>query len=392
MKKNDVVLAMLISAGCILGLLTFHSSYILGQQKQAYKLGVNLDITGYSAWTGEPASRGIQLFTEQVNAKGGIDGHPIELIVYDNETSTEKSANNAKKLIQRDKVIAIFGTVLTATSNAAKPFAQEARVVMYTYSASFEPDYPDSFSFSTMVSTPDLVERIFDYFSERGMKRIATLCATDSTGQTWFEESNKAAKKYGLEIANEHFNVKDMDMTVQLAKLKGFNPQGLIVGVSGGPNAVVAKNFNQMGFKIPYITGTGNLSDVFIKLMHGSEPETLLIPGPYYVVWRELPDSFPQKKLMKEFTEAFQRRFNREADMYAAEAYDSARIMAEVLRQVKPEGQRDSVKIRDAIEKIKDFPAVYGRTFSLAKNDHRGVHKEACLMIQLKGDRFVMGK
>ena len=377
---------------CLFLLLGITSSPILAETRTAYKLGVNLDITGYSAWTGEPASKGIQLFAEQINAKGGIDGHPLELVVYDNETNAEKSANNVKKLIQRDKVLAVFGTVLTATSNAAKPFAQESRVVMYTYSAYFEPDYPDSFSFSTMVSTPDLVERIYDYFKEKGIKRVAGLFATDSTGQIWLEESNKAAKKYGIEIASESFNVKDMDVTPQLAKLKAGNPQALIVGVSGGPNAVVAKNFNQMGFKIPYITGTGNLSDTFLKLMEGNEPETLLIPGPYYAVWRELPESFPQKKLMREFTEAFQKRFKREPDMYAAEAYDSARIMAEVLKQVKPVDQSDSVKIRDGIERIKDFPAVYGRVFSLGKTDHRGVHKGACLMIRVKEGKFVIGK
>jgi branched-chain amino acid transport system substrate-binding protein len=392
MREKKFFETIFILMMCLSLLLGLNLSPASAQKKPAYKLGVNLDITGYSAWTGEPASRGIQLFAEQINAKGGIDGHPIELVVYDNETNTEKSANNVKKLIQRDKVIAIFGTVLTATSNAAKPFAQEAKVVMYTYSASFEPDYPDSFCFSTMVSTPDLVERIYDYIKEKGIKRVAGLFVTDSTGQAWFEESNKAAKQYGVEIASERFNVKDMDVTAQLAKLKAINPQVLIVGVSGGPNAVVAKNFNQMGFKIPYITGTGNLSDIFLNLMKGNEPETLLIPGPYYCVWRDLPDSFPQKKLMKEFTDAFQQKFKREADMYAAEAYDSARIMAEVLKQVNPGDQSDSVKIRDGIERIKDFPAVYGRTFSLSKTDHRGVHKDACLMIGVKEGRFVIGK
>ncbi len=261
-------------------------STVSAQKRTSLRLGVNLDTTGYAAWLGEPELRAVQLFAEQLNARGGIDGHPLELVVYDNESNPEKSSSNAKKLIQRDKTIAVIGTSITATSNAAKSVAQEEKVVMYSLSASFEPSYADSFSFATWTASSGQVETIYDYFVKRGIKRVATLCATDSTGQTWFDETNKGAKKYGLEIASERFGIKDLDVTAQLAKLKASNPQGLVVGVSGAPNAVVAKNFNQMGFKIPYATGSGNISDTFLKLMAGNEPETLVIPGTYYTVWR----------------------------------------------------------------------------------------------------------
>ena len=341
---------------------------------------------------GEPELRAIQLFAEQVNGGGGIDGRPLELVVYDNEANPEKSSSNAKKLIQRDKVAAVVGPLLTATANAAKSVAQEEKVVSYTFSGSFEPNFPDSFWFATWVHTPGMVETIYDYFVKKGIKRVATLCATDSTGQTWLDETTKSAKKYGLELASERFSVKDIDVTAQLAKLKATNPQALIVGVTGAPNAVVAKNFNQMGFKIPYVTGHGNISDVFLKLMEGNEPDTLLLPGAYYIVWRELPDSFPQKKLMKDFTEAFQKKFKKEPDIYAVVAYDAMRVIVQAMRQVKPQGPMDSPKLRDAIEKIKNYPAVYGGTYTFSKEDHRGINKDAALMLQVKGGRFVMAR
>ncbi|HVN24999.1 MAG TPA: ABC transporter substrate-binding protein [Syntrophorhabdales bacterium] len=367
-------------------------SEVAAQKKPVIRLGVNLDVTGYGAWLGEPELRAVQLFAEQINGRGGIDNYQLELVVYDNESNPEKSSTNAKKLIQRDKVAAILGTAITATSNAAKSVAQEEKVVTYSLSGSYEPSYADSFTFATWVHTSGMVETIYDYFAKNGIKRVAALCATDSTGQTWLDEANRSAKKYGFEIASERFNVKDVDVTAQLAKLKATNPQALIVGVSGAPNAVVAKNFNQMGFKIPYVTGHGNISDTFLKLMEGNEPETLLLPGAYYIVWRELPDAYPQKKLMKEFTEAFQKKFKKEADIYAVVAYDAARVIAEGVRQVKPEGPKDSQKLRDAMELMKNFPAVYGGTYTFSKEDHRGIKKDAALMIQVKGGKFVMAK
>ena len=149
MKKTTTLFAGLASLGFVLSLLTIPFSSLSAQQKSSIRLGVNLDSTGYAAWLGEPELRAVQLFAEQINAKGGIDGHPLELMIYDNESEPEKASNIAKKLIQRDKVTAMIATAITATSNAARPVAQEERVVMYSLSGSFEPNYPDSFCFAT---------------------------------------------------------------------------------------------------------------------------------------------------------------------------------------------------------------------------------------------------
>ena len=384
-KRTFFLLALCIG-------ILFTVSLASAQQKAPFRIGVNMDVTGYAGWTGEPSLRATQLYAEEVNAQGGIDGHPIELVIYDNESDAEKSMNVTKKLIQRDKVLAIMGPTITATSNAARPVVQEEKIVLYSNSASFQTDFPDSFCFSAGISSSMMVDAIFEHFIKKGFKRVALLCATDSTGQTWFEMTTTASKKFGLEFASERFNVKDLDMTSQLAKLKTINPQGLIVGVSGAPNAVVAKNFNQMGFKIPYATGGGNISESFLKLMADIEPETLIIPGAYCVVWKELPDSFPQKKLMVAFNDAFQRKFKKEIDIYAAYGYDAIRVTVEAIKQVKPEGPQDSVKIRNAIEKIKGFPAVYGTTYTFSKDGHRGLKKDACVMVQVKSGKFVMAK
>jgi ABC-type branched-subunit amino acid transport system substrate-binding protein len=77
----------------------FTVSLALAQQKAPIKIGVNMDVTGYAGWTGEPYLRAIQLYVEQVNAQGGIDGRPIELVIQDNETNPEKLTNDAARVI-----------------------------------------------------------------------------------------------------------------------------------------------------------------------------------------------------------------------------------------------------------------------------------------------------
>lgn len=390
MKKKIVFLAGFYLMASLITHLSLPDLVTAGNPP--LKLGVNLDTTGYAAWLGEPELRAVRLFAEQINASGGIDGHPLELVIYDNQSNPERSANNAKKLIQRDKVLAMISTSITATSNASKPIAQSAKVTMYSLSGSFEANYQNSYSFAGFVHTTDMVETIYDYFVQKGIKRVAVLCANDSTGQTWFDETSKASKKYGIKMASERFSVNDLDVTPQLARLKGINPQALIVGVSGKPNAVVAKNFNQMGFKIPYITGHGNISDSFLKLMKGNEPDTLLLPGAHFIVWKELPASYPQRKIMQEFTDAYQKKYQQTPDIYAVVAYDAARITVEAMKRVKPQGPQDSEKIRNAIEQIRSFPAVYGGTYTFSKDDHRGLKKTDALMIQVKDGQFRMAK
>ena len=390
MKKKMILLAGFCLVASFILRLCLPDAAVAA--KSALKLGVNLDTTGYAAWLGEPELRAIQLYAEQVNASGGIDGHPLELVVYDNQSNPEKSSGNAKKLIQRDKVAAMIATSITATSNAAKPVAQQEKVIMYSLSGSFEANYPDSYCFAGFVHTTGMVDTIYDYFAKKGIKRVALLCANDSTGQTWFDETTKAAKRHGITIASERFNVNDMDVTPQLAKLKAINPQALIVGVSGKPNAVVAKNFNQMGFKIPYITGHGNISDSFLKLMAGNEPDTLLLPGAHFIVWKDLPASYPQKKAMQEFSETYHKKFGKQPDIYAVVAYDAIRVTVEAMKRARAQGPRDSDRIRSEIEKIRNFPAVYGGSYSFSKEDHRGLRKEDALMLQVKSGQFRMAE
>ena len=127
MKKKTAFPIGLALLGFVLSLLVIPSSLLFAQQKAPYRIGVNMDITGYAGWGGEPSIRAIQLYAEQVNAQGGIDGRPIELVIQDNETNPEKSTTITKKLIQRDKVLAIMGPSITATTNAARGLSSKKK-------------------------------------------------------------------------------------------------------------------------------------------------------------------------------------------------------------------------------------------------------------------------
>ncbi len=388
MKKRTWKQAGRMAALSVLLVISL-SSLSLAQTKEPIRIGVNMEVTGNAAWTGDPQLKGIQLLMEQTNQAGGINGRQIELIAYDNETNVEKSAANAKKLVQRDKVIAVLGPGINAVIRAVVPVLQEAKITCYSHSASFNPGFPDSYFFASFASVQANIERFFDWFKARGFTRIAQICSTDSSGQAWNDSSIKIAEAYpGMQVFSERFNVNDLDVTPQLTKLKAANPQALMVGSTGKSSGVVVKNLMQMGFKIPILTGAGNISQSFLGMIADNEPEIMLLPGSRFVVHQDLPASDPFKPMMKKFADDFKKKYNKDADLYAAVAYDAARIVIEAIKAVNPGSPEESVKLRNYIEQLKNFPGVYGANYNFSPKDHRGLGKNALVLIQAKGKRF----
>jgi branched-chain amino acid transport system substrate-binding protein len=197
-----------------------------------------------------------------------------------------------------------------------------------------------------------------------------------------------AAGYPGMKPFTQYFDVKDLDVTPQLTNLKAQDPQAIMVGAAGKPCGVVIKNLAQMGFKIPILASAANISPALLEMIAGNEPETLLLPGCKFVVYQDVPDNDPLKPLMKNFFDDFKKRYNKTPDIYASAAYDAARILFEAIKQVNPRGHQESWKLRDYIEKMKNFPGVYGAYYNFSSQDHRGLGKNAVVLIQARNGKF----
>ena len=90
--------------------LVGNMSTVLAQTKAPYKIGVILPLTGYLSWLGEYMKKGAELKVEMINKAGGVNGRPLELIIYDDQSSPETATRVAQRLISTDGVIALQGT------------------------------------------------------------------------------------------------------------------------------------------------------------------------------------------------------------------------------------------------------------------------------------------
>src|SRR3954468_11289748 len=94
------------------------------------KVGEYASLTGKEAGFGQTSHHGVLLAIEEINTAGGVLGRPFELVYQDNQTRPGESATAVKKLISRDKVIALIGEVSSSRSLEAAPIAQQAKIPM----------------------------------------------------------------------------------------------------------------------------------------------------------------------------------------------------------------------------------------------------------------------
>ncbi|MBV8623981.1 MAG: ABC transporter substrate-binding protein, partial [Herbaspirillum sp.] len=95
------------------------------------KLGVAEALTGPAAKYGVAIKNGFTLASEEINAKGGVNGDKLALVIEDEQGKKEEAINVFKKLIFQDKVLAVFGPTLSNSAFAADPIANASKVVVF---------------------------------------------------------------------------------------------------------------------------------------------------------------------------------------------------------------------------------------------------------------------
>jgi len=102
---------------------------------EPYKVGAVFAITGPAAWLGEPERNTAKMIQEQINAQGGINGHPLEIIIEDTVGEESKAVLGVSKLINRDNVLAIVGPTRSGTTMAVIPIVEKAQVPLVSCAA-----------------------------------------------------------------------------------------------------------------------------------------------------------------------------------------------------------------------------------------------------------------
>ena len=354
---------------------------------EPYKIGVVFAVTGPAALLGEPERNTVVMLVEQINSVGGINGHPLEVIIEDTEGDEAKTVMKVKKLIN-EKVVAIVGPTRSGTTMAAIPIVEKAQIPMISCAAAEDIVKPvKKWVFKTPQSDADAVRRIYEKMKELKLAKAAIMSGTTGFGTAGREQLKKLASEYGITIvADETYGPKDTDMTAQLTKIKGTDAQAIINWEIVPAQTTVMKNKKQLGMTMPLFQSHG-FGNIKYAQDAGDAAEGVLFPcGPLLAV-ESLADANPQKALLTKYKKNYEEKFKIDVSAFGGYAWDALMLVTEALKAVGP----DSAKIRDYIEQKKNFVGISG-IFHYSPEDHCGLDKNSFEMLTIKGGKIVVAK
>uniref|UniRef100_A0A7C3WQR2 ABC transporter substrate-binding protein n=1 Tax=Dictyoglomus turgidum TaxID=513050 RepID=A0A7C3WQR2_9BACT len=341
------------------------------------KIGAIFPITGPLATFGTSCANGAKMAIEEVNLRGGVLGSKIELLIEDDQYKPEEAANAAKKLIERDKVVALIAEVTSSVTLVVAPIAQQSKIVLLTPTATnpkvtqvgdyiFRACFIDDFQGEVMAN--------FVYKNLK-LKTAAILTAVTSDYSKGLAQffKQKFTALGGKIVAEESYSEGDSDFRAQLTKIKAAKPEFVYVPGYYADVGPILLQARELGITVPFGGGDGWDSPVLLQTA-GKAAEGCFFSNHYS------PDS--KELVVQTFVKNYQKKYGTTPDALAALAYDAAKLLVDAINRA---GSTDSSKIRDALAATKGFRGVTGViTFDANRNPIK-----SAVIIEIKGGKQV---
>ena len=353
------------------------------------KIGAVLAVTGPASFLGDPEKKTLEMYVDDINAHGGVNGQKIKLIVYDSGGNPNKSKTFATRLIEEDKVDAVIGDSTTGATLAIMPAFEEAHVPLISLAGAVQIIQPvRKWVFKTPHTDTMACEKIFEDLKKRKLTNIAMISGTGGFGKSMDAQCHKVAPQYGIKIIHdETYGPRDTDMTPQLTNIKNAKGVQAVVnpGFGQGP-AIVTRNYRQLGIKVPLYESHGVCSKQYTKLA-GDAANGVRLPCAALLIADKLPDSDPQKKVVVGYKNTYEKKTGQQVSTFGGHAYDALMMLTAAMKRA---GSADKAKVRDEIEKTKGFVGT-GGVVNMSPKDHLGLDLSAFRMLEIKnGDWTVV--
>ena len=359
-----------------------------GQASAQVKVGAVLSITGPASFLGDPEKKTLEIYVDDINAKGGVNGQKLQLVAYDDGADANAARTFATRLVEEDKVVAMVGGTTTGATLAMIPLFKEAQIPFISLAGAIQIIEPvRKWVFKTPHTDKMACEKIFADLKQRNLTTVALISGTDAFGKSMRDQCVAVAPKAGITVAHEEaYGPRDSDMTPQLTNIKAKTGVQAVInpGFGQGP-AIVTRNYRQLGLTLPFYQSHGVASKQFIDLA-GPAADGVRLPAAALLVAEKLPDSDPQKPVVVAYTRTYQQKTGQSISTFGGHAYDGLMIFVEAAKRA---GSFDKAKVRDEIEKTKNFIGT-GGVVNMSPTDHLGLDLSAFRMLEIKGGDWTL--
>lgn len=334
------------------------------------KVGEYASLTGKEAGFGQTSHHGIVLAIEEANAAGGVLGKKIELVTEDDESKPGESATAVKKLISRDKVIALLGEVSSTRTLEAAPTAQADKVPMIAPAATNE----------KVTQVGDYIFRVcfIDPFQGKVMAKFALsdlrahhVAILSSVSNAYslglaksFRETFTAAG--GQVVTEKSFSEGDKDFRAQLTAVKAANVDAVFVPSYYTEAALIVRQARDLGITVPFFGGDGWEDEQLMKI--GGDA----MNGCYYSTHFSAKNTDP---VVANFVQKYEKRWDGEMPgAFSALGYDAVNVLVNAIKRA---GTVEEPQLRDALAATKNVEGVTGLT---TLDENRNASKPATII------------
>ena len=366
-----VLLALILWTGC-------------GQNEaKTIKIGHAVALTGDASVFGQSEHTGLKIAVEEINRKGGILGKPIELVAADTRADPTETVNAVRRLVEREKVVAVLGVAQSGVAMAATPVVTAAKVPLISTTASnpyvTQSKAGETYHYVFRVCFIDTYQgTVAAEFAYNRLKarRAGILYDVGSDYSQWLAKyfEDAFAKVGGKVVAKEAYRTGELDFRAPLGKIRESNPDLVFLPLTQKDAALVAKQARDLGIKATLLGGDNWASPDILKLGGAA------LEGSYFIN----SASFDEPNV-KQWIATNEKRFGGPVVRNALLVNDAVYALADAIKRA---GSTDSDKIVAALEQTKDLPVLTTDKFTLDAQTHNPLNRPAYFN-QIKDGKFV---
>jgi branched-chain amino acid transport system substrate-binding protein len=321
------------------------------QAADPVRIGVALSQTGNLADSAAPYFKGLDLWREQANARGGLAGRPIEFVVYDDRSDPATAARLYEKLITDDKVNLVISSLGSATAATGSAVAEKHKMVMINGGGAAEAIQQRGFKyvFQTAARISSYADGIVPMIEKYKIKSIALVSRDYAAARDISKAIKEQIKDKDVKIVmDEYFPAGTADFSSQIAKGQQLQPDLWIGLLYPGEAIETVRQFHSMNYMPKFFVANGVSQDDFIKSA-GKDAE--------YALGMSLFEPSLPSEGNNEFVKTYHDKYSADPGYYSAFGFVAGTVLEAA---VKKAGSIDTEKVREALTTLK-MGSVMGR-------------------------------
>src|SRR5208282_2124605 len=374
-------LAAWLLVGALPGALILGSCKGGSERSNTFKIGVITSLTGQNAAFGQAHKNGYAVALADLNAKGGVQGKPIELVYYDDQSKPDQAVQGVTKLVDQDQVPLILGAYSSENTRAIVPAVTQKQVplLMPTATADNVMETGSPWVFRVCAGSGAYARATVDFLKRNGNpKTLAIVYENTNFGQSNDKSMREEAQKAGITLVDEEaYQASSPDYKALLQRVKSKNPEVVYFASYLLDASTLMRQAAEVGLNPHYYTsaGTGFAAAEFPTKDKGA--------GSYAEYTFSVSQWLPSAKWTgsREFDVAFTKLTGAHPAYHAMEAYAALLVAAAAIQKA---GNAQPAAIRDAIRAVSlpDTP------FGPIHFDERGQNPHPVLITQVQGGQY----